>query len=161
MAANFKQIKPPSISAQEWQDIRRLRRWPIVIAVLLVLCTLLVGVVATGESNPTYCESLDYGECNVNVKVLNDTNTTYMIKQCGGDISVSCRVTVHDKAILPPGMAYETNATAENDSPQPWIVVTEAGNAVGCINLEFHKSATQQQPAVVPLSRLASCKAWQ
>src|ERR1700733_11695304 len=65
------------------------------------------------------CQSLDPGECEIDVKIYNDTASTLTIKQCGGDFNlhgISCKVfdPPHESAVLRPGESHGTNGTIAN-----------------------------------------------
>lgn len=113
-----------------------------------------------GHSGDKYCKSLDFGgdNCQVNVQIYNDTNTTYTIKQCSGSFHTPQCKAFAKAATLAPGASQEANGTTEKDSAQPWLVMDQSGNIAGCLSLQFTLDQAQAPSVTVPLSKLISCK---
>jgi len=144
------------------QSSRRNKKRILLLTTAFVVVVLIPGVIALGfaldrhASNDSYCESLDPTGCSVEVEIYNDTNTTYVIKQCSGSFHTPQCKAYSRSVNLQPSQSQKASGTSQNDPPQLWMVADQNGKTAGCVDLHFTKYV--QQPVIVPLSKLISCQ---
>lgn len=115
-----------------------------------------------GQFSGQYCESWDFGgdDCQVDVRILNDTSNTFTIKQCSGSFNTPQCKAFAETDVLTPGESQVATGTAEKNPPQPWLIANKNGSTVGCLNLQFTEDQLNPYPVTVDLSKLIPCKAF-
>lgn len=149
-----------NVDAKRQEHPSRPKPRRVLILVLIPFVVILGLIIALGidihhhTSNDTYCDSLDPTDCIVAVQIYNDTDSLLTVKQCRGADNVPCN-SFSEVATLPPSGFHRTNGTTDGD-PEPWLVVNQQEEVVGCLNLEYTKY--QRTPVSVFLSKPLACK---
>ena len=130
----------------------------------LIIGIALVGIVGFGgfmalknmlynaSLHSPYCISIDPTGCKVSVILSNDTDMSYIIKQCTSS-NIPCDTFASVSTLNPSDSHLASGST--DGTPQVWIVQNKQGAVVGCLNLEFTKVVVS--PVSLPLSKMSSC----
>jgi hypothetical protein len=122
----------------------------------LIGIAVIIAMAANRTNNGPYCQSVDPTGCEVQVRIYNDTDSTFSIKQCVGDFFKPQCKKFGEEIILEPGQDHSAIGATSNDPPQPWAVFDRNNKNVGCLDLHFTDGV--KPPVIAPLSHLISCE---